>query len=216
MFSFVIGFAVILLIILFIYGLFNYQLKNTLDKFSNQENFSNQDQESIRPLDECRKYDEKGQQLLQTNVSAGIPEAPYRYNYYVGEIYQNKQDDSLSKESGPYCVKKPKLLFDGIWSPYIFAKDGFERTEWSLTNGNLFEGEVCMKSLYNTLKPMPKWSPPDCKVKCINDCEVGTYCNGPVMNDPQDITDPDDSQAICFPSIFSPNANKDPLKTVGF
>ena len=219
MLSFVIGLSVIILVILFIYGFVNYNLKTVVDRYINsgeKEDFSNRMEESVRPIDECVKYDMKGNNKLYTNCSGGIPDAPYKYDFYVGDVYRNIKNESLGKENGPYCVKKPKLLFDGIWSPYIFAKDGYEKTEWSLTNGNLFEGEICMKSLFNTLKPMPKWSPPDCQVKCLNDCQIGTYCNGPVDNDRQDITDPKDSQVICFPSIFSPDGNKDPLTRIGF
>ena len=226
MLSFIIGFSVIILILIFIYGFVNYNLKNMLDKFTNKsEHFttlslspsSSSTSDSVRPVDECVKQDKEGENKVQTSVAVGIPDAPFKYNDYVGSIYLQKDNNELGKENGPYCVKKPKLLYDGVWSPYLYAKNGWETVEWSLTNGNLFEGEVCMKSLYNTLKPMPKWSNPDCPVKCLNECEdFYVYCNGPEDNDKQDITDPNDSSVICFPSVFSPDGNKNPTTKIGF
>ncbi len=235
MLSFIVGLVTLFLVLLFIYGFVNSQLKSMLDNFTNQggiqENFSPRslsdndliptplEEPSVRPIDDCRKYDMKGEDKVHTNVAVGIPDAPYKYNDYVGEIYIEKPNQEIGRENGPYCIKKPKLLYDGIWSPYLFSKEGYERVEWSLTNGNLFEGEVCMKSLFNTLKPMPKWSAPDCPVKCLNDgnCnDFSVYCNGPDMNDRQDITAPNDSSMICFPSIFSPDGNKHPTTKIGF
>lgn len=221
MYYVLIGISVVVLVILFIYGLVNYNLKSFVGQYIRQENFENQEEEnedkSIRPIDECKKMDEKEESILRTAVSGGIPQAPFKYNDYVGDIYFNNKTNPIGKENGKYCIKKPKLLFDGIWSPYQFYNDGWEKTEWELTNGNLSEGEVCMKSLYNTLKPMPKWSPPDCPVKCQNDCEIGVYCNGPPDNDPQDLTDANDSTFICFPSVFTPGIKGEkPLKTYGF
>ena len=186
----------------------------------NTEDFKNMEEmkeKSIRPIDGCKELDEKNADLLRTNTATGIPQAPADQQYidYVGEVYTYKQPNE-ALERGKYCIKKPKLLFDGIWSPYIFTKDGYEHTEWSLTNGKLSEDEVCMKSLYDTLKTMPKELPPDCPVKCLTNCDVGVYCNGPVFNDPQDLTSKIDEQYICFPSVFSPNGNKNPLPTYGF
>ncbi len=255
MLTFVVGLSVIILIILFLYGFLNYNLKGMLEKFSKKEHFQNMnpspvipekinvtyneygtgdDADSVRPIDDCRKYDMKGYDKLHTNVAVGLPDAPYKYNDYIGEIYIQKENQTLGRDNGKYCVKKPKLLFDGIWSPYLFEKEGWERVEWSLTDGGLFEGETCMKSLFNTLKPMPKWSPPDCPVKCLNDCKEDfyVYCNteqlteseknkfkgglDKAMNDPQDITDPNDANVICFPSMFSPDGNVNPTTKIGF
>lgn len=212
--------------ILFIYGMVNYNLKNALDHYinnnSNKEGFSNyleilpEDNKSIRPIDDCTREDIKTKNFVYSPSSGGIPENPWKYNYYVQDVYKKDATNPIGKTNGKYCVSKPKLLFDGIWSPYVFTKDGFEHTKWSLTNGNLSEGEVCMKSLYDNLKTMPKDLPPDCPVKCLTECDMGVYCNGPVMNDPQDLTSKIDEQYICFPSVFSPNGNKNPLPTYGF
>lgn len=224
MISFIVGIVVIFLILLFVYGLFNYQLKGMMDTYVNgkeiQENFTTNRMEeaSIRPIDECVKNDMKGDELLHTNCSHGIPNGPFDYKYYVGDVYiPEPTNPELGRKNGKYCVGKQKLLFDGIWSPHIFAKEGYETTKWKLTNGNVTEGEICMKSLYNTLKPMPTELPPDCPVKCLKESDIGVYCNGPPDNDKQDITDPNDEQVICFPSIFTPYADQGKtLSKVGF
>ncbi len=210
------------LFVLFIYGMVNYNLKNALDHYVHKERFTNNTEilplntTSIRPIDDCSQQDKNKEKLVYSPSAGGIPENPWKYNNYVEDIYKKDATNPLGKENGKYCIKKPKLLFDGIWSPYIFTKDGYEHTKWSLTNGNLSEGEVCMKSLYDTLKTMPKELPPDCPVKCLTNCDVGVYCNGPVFNDPQDLTSKIDEQYICFPSVFSPDGNKNPLTTYGF
>ncbi len=206
----------------------------------NTEDFKNMEEmkeKSIRPIDGCKELDEKNADLLRTNTATGIPQAPADQQYidYVGEVYTYKQPNE-ALERGKYCIKKPKLLFDGIWSPYIFAKDGFMKVKWELTDGNLFEGDVCMDSLYDTLKPMPKILPPDCPIKCINDCDdpielgkegfcgnkcdLSYYCNGPNFTDPQNISDPidpQDKEVVCFPSIFNQNLkNRKPTSVYGF
>ncbi len=208
----------ILLIVIFWAGS-NYFLKSALDHYSNNkegfENLTDASNQSIRPIDECSKRDLKEQNILFSPSSGGIPDAPFKYVNYVGEIYREIPNETLGKDNGIYCIKKPKLLYDGIWEPYIFAKNGNEKTEWSLTDGNLFEGDICMKSLYNTLKPMPKYLPADCPP--MYDTTIGVYCNGPVMNDPQDITSPIDSQVIAFPSIFTPGLpGESPIQNTGF
>lgn len=224
MMTYVYVISFILLIILFIYGIFNYNLTNALDHYvNNKEKFTNylelhpEDNKSIRPLDNCSAQDKKTEKYIYSPSSGGIPENPWKYKFYVQDIYKkDSKVNQIGKMNGKYCVKKPKLLFDGIWSPYVFTKDGFEHTKWSLTDENLSEGEVCMKSLFDTLKPMPKELPADCPVKCLTDCDIGVYCNGPVMNDPQNLTSKIDEQVICFPSVFSPDGNKKPLATYGF
>ncbi len=88
MISFIVGIVVIFLILLFVYGLFNYQLKGMMDTYVNgkeiQENFTTNRMEeaSIRPIDECVKNDMKGDDLLHTNCSHGIPNGPFDYKYY--------------------------------------------------------------------------------------------------------------------------------------
>ncbi len=211
-----------IIFVLFIYGMVNYNLKNALDHYINKEKFTNfteilpKNDKSIRPIDSCTQQDKDNEKIVYSPSAGGIPDAPWKYNNYVQDVYKKNKDEALGKENGKYCIKKPKLLFDGIWSPYIFTKDGYEHTKWSLTNGNLSEGEVCMKSLYDNLKTMPKDLPPDCPVKCLTDCDLGVYCNGPVFNDPQDLTSKIDEQYICFPSVFSPDGNQNPLPTYGF
>ncbi len=196
----------------------NYILKsminNVLSKenFQNIENFNN-DNIIINPIDDCRKIDQLSQDNLNFQTATNIPLSPYNYKNYIGSIYMNNESSNeLNNKNelhkGKYCLKKSKLLYDGIWDPTIHKESPYEYESWKLTNGNLSDGYYCSNKLLEVNKPFPKNYIDKSATPPIVGGEYYTY-----FNDTQN--DIYDTEIQCFPSVFNAGITED-LKTKGF
>ena len=207
---------IIIFIILIIYGI-NYLLKKSLDHFitNHKENFqnSNSDTSIVNPIDECRKIDNESNEQLNFQTATNIPLSPYQYSDYVGKIYSNdmyiEESDELKK--GKYCMRKPKLLYDGIWDPKINVnrEEGTEFQEWKLTNGNISNDYYCSNKMIETNKPIPPGFI-DKSAVYVAPCEESKYYN--YLIDPYQ--DPLDAQLHCFPQVFNAGMNKETIDLV--
>ena len=200
-------FIVFILIFLFLcYAGGNYILHNMINHVlsnqsvsSSKENFENkfEDYGKVNPLDECKKMDEFTQNTLNFQTATNIPLSPYYYKDYVGIIYCNDEPikETLELSKGNYCMRKPKLLYDGIWDPKIENNDeGYEYQNWKLTKGNLYQGYYCSDKLLEVNKEIPanfrdlSATPP---------VEGGDYYNYLIDS----YQDPLDTQLHCFGNV---------------
>jgi len=183
----------------------NYILNNMINnilsgqKLSNKENFENkfEDYGKINPLDECRKIDEFSQNTLNFQTGTNIPLSPNYYKDYVGNIYCNTEPikETLELSKGNYCMKKPKLLYDGIWDSNMENNnEGYEYQNWNLTKGNLYEGYYCSDKLLQVNKEIP----PNFKdMSATPPVEGGEYYNYLIDS----YQDPLDTQLHCFGNV---------------
>ena len=185
----------------------NYLLKSMIDNVlsnSEGEHFSNMEEIIIRPEDECKKIDELSQNTLNFQTSTNIPLSPNYYKNFIGSIYidddDKKQYNPFNK--GKHCLKKNKLLYDGIWDSDIKNNSPYEIQEWKLTNGNLTNGYYCSNKLLEVNKPMPtnfidkSATPPPIPTNYY------VYFNDTV-------DDVFDKELICFPSVFNDGITED-------
>ena len=139
----------------------NHLLRKIIDNVLSTENFENQSRISlnkysndliINPIDDCKKIDEISQNNLNFQTATNIPLSPYKYKNFIGSIYidndenNNKNNvDNINNEK--YCLKKNKLLYDGIWNPIIKKDSPYEYEKWDLTNGDISDGYYCSDKL---------------------------------------------------------------------
>lgn len=204
--------VIFILIFLFLcYAGGNYLLHNMINNvLSNQtvqtpliEKFENklinqfQADGIINPLDKCKKMDEMNQNTLNFQTGTNIPLSPNYYKDYVGNIYCNTEiiKETLDLNKGNYCMKKPKLLYDGIWDPKMESNDdGFEYQNWDLTKGNLYEGYYCSDKLLQVNKDIP----PNFKdMSATPPVKGGEYYNYLIDS----YQDPLDTQLHCFGQV---------------
>ena len=102
----------------------------------------------------------------------------------------------LKLQKGKYCLKKSKLLYDGIWDPIINKNNDFEQESWNLTNGDLYDGYYCSDKLIQVNKPLPKNYIDKSATPPIKDGDYYTYFNDP-------IDDKYDIELSCFPEVFN-------------
>ena len=208
---------VILLIFFFIMG-GNYILRKSIDNIlannkNTKETFDNFDSSVVNPLDECRKMDEVSQNTLNFQTATNIPLSPYYYKDYVGPIYSNDSyiNNMDELKGGEYCLRKPKLLYDGIWDSDIEKnkEDGIEYQNWILTNGNLSDDYYCSNKLIQVNKPIPPNFIDPTAVPPIP-CDEGKYYD--YINDPYQ--DPTDDGIHCFPQVFNAGMTKEAVELV--
>lgn len=134
----------------------NYMLKMMLDNILS-ENFDNLNDNVVNPIDECKKIDLETQETLNFQTATNIPQSPYNYKNYIGKIHISEDDDNKkeSNKDGIYCLKKSKLLYDGIWESKIDTESPFKIQKWNLTNGNLSDDYYCSDKLIEVNKPFP-------------------------------------------------------------
>ena len=178
-------FAIIFLILFVFFCIAggNYILRNMVDNIlskNNKENFSNIN-DLVNPIDECKKTDMEMQKVLNFQTATNIPLSPNNYKNYIGSIYI---DDKIEKknelEDGMYCMKKGKLLYDGIWDPKITNESPYEYESWNLTDGNLTDGYYCSDKMIEVNKPFPKNFIDDSATPPITGGEYYTYFNAEV------------------------------------
>jgi hypothetical protein len=185
----------------------NYLLKSMIDNvLSNQEHFNNNENEiesAINPTDDCSKIDIDIQNNLNFQTATNIPLSPYYYKNYVGDLYIDtniKEKNELT--DGKYCLKKGKLLYDGIWDSTISSDNPYEFEQWNMTNGNVTDGYYCSNKLVEVNKPFPKNYIDKSATPPIINGKYYTY-----FNDTQD--DVFDTEISCFPSIFNAGITED-------
>lgn len=190
-------------------------INNVLSKKENFENFDNNEKSYnntiVNPIDDCRKIDQLSQDNLNFQTATNIPLSPNNYKNYIGSIYMNDDSNIENKSElhkGVYCLKKSKLLYDGIWDPTIHKESPYEYESWKLTNGNLSDDYYCSNKLLEVNKPFPKNYIDKSATPPIIGGEYYTY-----FNDTQD--DIYDTEIQCFPSVFNAGITED-LKKKGF
>jgi len=68
--------------------------------------------------------------------------------------YKNPPNNEL--KDGNYCLYKDELLYDGIWkSKMAHPHPGYEKQEWTLTNGNVMNDYYCSNKLVQLNKKIP-------------------------------------------------------------
>lgn len=185
-------------------------IERVISTNENFENFKNSLRENdvINPLDECKKIDKLSQDNLNFQTATNIPLSPYNYKNYIGSIYMNETKNKNELTKGKYCLKKSKLLYDGIWEPIIHKEAPYEYESWKITNGNISDGYYCSDKLMEVNKPFPEKYIDKSATPPIVGGEYYTY-----FNDTQD--DVFDTEIQCFPSVFNAGITED-LKKKGF
>ena len=200
------GFVAFVLFISLSYGFGNFLLKKMLDKFIDNEHFKNIDNSIINPADDCIKMDMLTENHLNFQTGTNIPLGPNHYDNYIGKIYINENNsDNNPFEDGNLCLRKPKLLYDGIWNSDMEKKSPYKYQNWNLTNGNVTDGYYCSNKLIEVNKPFPKNYVDNSATPPIQDGKYYTWFNDKV----QDVWD---TQTYCFPSVFNAGITED-LKT---
>jgi hypothetical protein len=186
----------------------NYLLKSMIDNvLSKQEHFMNNNENeiesAINPTDDCSKIDIDIQNNLNFQTATNIPLSPYYYRNYVGDLYIDDNIKEINElKNGKYCLKKGKLLYDGIWDSSISNDNPYEFEQWNITNGNITDGYYCSDKLLEVNKPFPKNYIDKSATPPIVNGQYYTY-----FNDTQD--DVFDTEISCFPSIFNAGITED-------
>jgi hypothetical protein len=188
----------------------NYMLKSMInnvlssqENFENNEHFNNNNNIIINPIDNCRKIDQLSQEHLNFQTATNIPLSPYNYKNYIGSIYiDNDNNNKNELTEGKYCLKKSKLLYDGIWDPIIIKDSPYEYESWKLTHGNLSDGYYCSNKLLEVNKPFPVNYKDKSATPPIVNGEYYTY-----FNDTQN--DIYDTEIQCFSSVFNAGITED-------
>jgi len=204
----------ILFIFLLIFG-FNHILRSMVDHVLNNstehfidKNYDKSDNDNVvNPVDDCSKIDILTENRLNFQTATNIPLSPNSdYVNYVGNIYSNNTENNENSENnisqGNYCLKKSKLLYDGIWNPIIENNDGTQFETWTLTNGNLTDGYYCSNKLLEVNKPIPKDFIDKSATPPIENIKYYTYFND-IANDKYD------TEIACFPSVFNAGITED-------
>jgi hypothetical protein len=176
-------------------------IDNVLSKSEHFKNYKMEDDDIIiNPIDNCKKIDLESEKNLNFQTATNIPLSPYYYKNYIGSIYMNDLDQSkdlnYSNKDGIYCLKKGKLLYDGIWDPDIHNESPYEYESWKLTDGNLSDDYYCSDKLIEINKPFPEDYIDKSSTPSIPGGEYYTY-----FNDTRD--DIFDTEIQCFPEIFN-------------
>jgi len=173
------------------------------EKFQNMNMDNSIDNSIVNPLDDCKKIDLISEQNLNFQTATNIPLSPNYYKNYIGSIYMN--DDSKKNndlKDGMYCLKKSKLLYDGIWNPIINKDSPYEYESWNLTNGDLSDDYYCSNKLLEVNKPFPENYIDKTATPVIKGNNYYMYFN----DTKNDIFD---TEIECFPEIFDTGYSPD-------
>ena len=175
-------------------------LRNMIDNVLNKiEKFDNFDDSIINPIDECTKIDNIAQDTLNFQTSTNIPLSPYNYKNFIGNIYIDTNSNNrqyLNDTNGPNCLKKNKLLYDGIWESVLNNDNPYQYETWNLTNGNIVNGIYCTDKLFQVNIPFPENYIDTKLTSPIEDSKYYMY-----YNDTQN--DVNDTEIKCFPQVFN-------------
>ncbi len=194
----VVFFLIIFLILSF--ATINYIFKGMIDSFLPKENFQNLilKKKTLNEIDDCKKIDKLGDELLQNQTATNIPLSPNKYENYVGILYDNiNNKDNNELKNGNYCLYKNELLYDGIWKSDIKnPKNGLLFQNWNLTNGKVINDYYCSDKLIQINRKMPKNFKDDSSIFENDNVKYKVYYND-CLDDPNDI------QLSCFPTVFN-------------
>lgn len=205
MLSLILSIFFLILFIFFCIAGGNFLLRSMVDNALGKEDFRNinemdknniDDNSIVNPLDDCKKIDLESQESLNFQTTTNIPLSPYYYKNYIGKIYIENPVHNNELKEGSQCLKKNKLLYDGIWDPKINKDASYEYETWNLTNGNLYDDYYCSNKLLEVNKPFPKDYIDMSATPPIEDGHYYTY-----FNDTQN--DVCDKEIQCFPEIFN-------------
>lgn len=196
MISLIFAIIFLLLFIFFVIAGGNYLLKSVIDHvLNNTEEFTNMNpvktiiDNSINPVDKCRKIDFDNKNTLNFQTATNIPLSPYEYKDHVGVLYTNESDNKDLKKNlelgNTYCLKKSKLLYDGIWDSKIEKDGAFVIQEWNLTNGDISDDYYCSNKLIEVNKPIPQNFLDMSSTPVLGHTPMYEFINDPV-NDPND------------------------------
>ena len=208
MLSLIFCIIIILLFIFFCIAGGNYLLRNMIDNVlsSQKEGFENIDNTPVNPVDDCRKIDIITNNTLNFQTTTNIPLSPYNYKNYIGKIHMTDDLNNMhiknDIENNSYCLKQPKLLYDGIWEDNIKKEDSYKYDIWNLTNGNLSSSYYCSDKLIQVNKPFPKNYVDNSSIQEYGNTEYYAY-----FNDTE--TDVNDKEIKCFPSVFHNEMTED-------
>jgi hypothetical protein len=197
-------FAIIFLVIFifFVIAGGNYLLKSVVDHVLNNSSDSNEGfaninhaENIVNPTDSCKKIDFENKDKLNFQTATNIPLSPNYYKDYVGVLYTNETDMNDLKNNlkldNTYCLKKSKLLYDGIWDDTIKMDGSYVYNKWSLTDGDVSDDFYCSNKLIEINIPMP--------TNFVDMSATPTLGKMPLyefVNDP--INDVNDTELICF------------------
>ena len=203
--------AIIIIIALLLFYGGNFLLKQVVDsvinKNGNIEKFRNKDEKdfnSIQNVDECKKMDNLNKDRMHFQTSSNIPLSPIPEEYFVDEIYNNKEYNSnLTNDlkSGKICIPVPKLLYEGIWDQKIIYdknNNDIQTNKWEITDGKITSDYYCSNNLIRLNKDMP----PENEITnpTATACaEGGNY----YMYYNDEIDDKCDKEISCFPNVFN-------------
>ena len=205
MLSLILGIAFFILFIILTVTGGNHLLKNMLNNvLGNKEHFNNEDKNLIN-TDECKKTDEDNLKTLNFQTSTNIPLSPNYYNNFIGSVYidDKKTNNELTNDlhNGKYCMKKPKLLYDGIWESNIKNDSPYETETWNLTNGNLSDGYYCSDKMIEVNHQIPDNYIDKTAVSESPGGDYYTYFN-------DTCNDVFDTEIQCFPPVFDPKSSE--------
>lgn len=186
----------------------NYLLKNMIDNIlskNNTETFENLNyiDKDINNMDQCKQIDELSQNVLNFQTATNIPLSPVYYNNYIGSIYIDNDKKNINElQKGKYCLKKSKLLYDGIWENEIITKSPYVEGSWTMTDGNVTSDYYCSDKLIQVNRPFPKNFIDKSAVTPPIPTKYFTY-----FNDTED--DVFDKEISCFPSVFNAGITED-------
>ena len=196
----VIFFLVVCILLTIVGG--NYALRHLVDSaLGKKETFENPNQikkKIIDSMDDCKQIDKFNTGKLNMQTGTNIPLSPNTYEDYVGIMYDDiKNPPNNELKDGNYCLYKDELLYDGIWKSKIaHPRPGYEKQEWTLTNGNVMNDYYCSNKLVQLNKKIPNDYVDQSAVYDDPNVEKITY-----FNDCKD--DPYDIELSCFPPIFN-------------
>jgi len=197
-------FAIIFLVIFifFVIAGGNYLLRSVVDHvldglngsnegFSNFEHMNN----IVNPTDSCKKIDFDNKDKLNFQTATNIPLSPNYYKDHVGIIYTNETDGRDLKMNleldNSYCLKKSKLLYDGIWDNKVHKYNSYLYNTWSLTDGDISDDYYCSNKLIEVNRQMPKNFIDMSATPTLEKIPIYTYINDAVY-------DVNDTEITCF------------------
>jgi hypothetical protein len=120
------------------------------------------DQKSVDRKIPLKVHTERGYEQNNFQVPNDIPLSQTSYAYYINKYYMNpKINDSVDEDMeivGNANIKKPALLYDGIWKRDVKSRNDYQRIDWIPTNSiNENNGMLSIDKMLEQarLKPMP-------------------------------------------------------------
>ena len=134
-------------------GLIESMISNNLHKetFINNSTINN-----INKIDECSKIDVKYNKYLSTPVAVNVPNQEFQHTFYVGERYNNNNNNKQLTMGEGFCFPIKDFRYDSVWTGYPSNNSNdFEKIEWKDKRNTL--KYYCSNNLI--IKPEKKLGP---------------------------------------------------------